>query len=143
MRFVKCPRCELNYMPENEEYCSVCKREILGERSEEPVELCSICNENPVMPGKDICLECYKEMNQKAPMDEEGSEETVEGGDATEEEGMEEIDDVASIEDVSDMEEIQMEEDDEIPPEIGDQVSLEEERLRESNEDEDTEPEDE
>ena len=123
MALVKCPRCELNYMPENEEYCSVCKREILGERSEEPVELCSICNENPVMPGKDICLECYKEMNQNAPMDEDGSEETVERGDASEE--------------------IQMEEDDEIPPEIGDQVSLEEERLRESNEDEDTEPEDE
>ncbi len=25
MGYIKCPRCELNYMPDTERYCSVCK----------------------------------------------------------------------------------------------------------------------
>ena len=65
MGFIKCPRCELNYIREEEQYCSVCKREMKGEVHDDPFELCSICNENPVMPGKDVCLVCYKEMNQQ------------------------------------------------------------------------------
>ena len=65
MGFIKCPRCELNYIKEEEQYCSVCKREMKGEVHEDPFELCSICNENPVMPGKDVCPMCYKEMNQQ------------------------------------------------------------------------------
>ena len=62
MGFIKCPRCELNYIQEEEQYCSVCKREMKGEVHEDLFELCSICNENPVMPGKDVCVFCYKEM---------------------------------------------------------------------------------
>ena len=31
MGFIKCPRCELNYIREEEQYCSVCKREMKGE----------------------------------------------------------------------------------------------------------------
>ena len=64
MGFIKCPRCELNYSREEEQYCPVCKREMKGESHDDPFELCSICNENPVMPGKDVCYACYKEMNQ-------------------------------------------------------------------------------
>ena len=64
MGFIKCPRCELNYIREEEQYCPVCKREMKGESHDDPFELCSICNENPVMPGKDVCYACYKEMNQ-------------------------------------------------------------------------------
>lgn len=65
MGFIKCPRCELNYIREEEQYCPVCKREMKGEVHEDPFELCSICNENPVMPGKDVCLLCYKEMTRQ------------------------------------------------------------------------------
>ena len=50
MGFIKCPRCELNYIREEEQYCPVCKREMKGESHNDPFELCSICNENPVMP---------------------------------------------------------------------------------------------
>ena len=28
MKLVKCPRCELNYITENEKYCKVCLREM-------------------------------------------------------------------------------------------------------------------
>ena len=64
MRFVKCPRCELNYMQEGEQFCSVCRREVKGENKDELFELCSVCGENPVYPGKDLCLFCLKEMGK-------------------------------------------------------------------------------
>ena len=48
MGFIKCPRCELKDIREEEQYCPVCKREMKGESHDDPFELCSICNENPV-----------------------------------------------------------------------------------------------
>ncbi len=73
MALVKCPRCELNYIEEGEGYCKVCKREMKGEKHMEEIELCTICNEAPAIPGKDICLFCLKEMkNSNNQIDEEG-----------------------------------------------------------------------
>ena len=31
MKFVKCPRCELNYITACEKYCKVCLREMKGD----------------------------------------------------------------------------------------------------------------
>ena len=56
MKLVKCPRCELNYITENEKYCKVCLREMKGESPKDEVELCSVCNEAPALPGRDVCL---------------------------------------------------------------------------------------
>ena len=122
MRFVKCPRCELNYIPENEEYCPVCKREMKGERHEEPIELCSICNENPVMPGRDVCYECYKEMTQQQARTD--SADDVDNEDQEVDIGMEDVTDIEEI-DLGDMT------DPDVPPEIGVQLSLEEEQSKE------------
>ena len=134
MGFIKCPRCELNYIREEEQYCSVCKREMKGESHEDPFELCSICNENPVMPGRDVCYLCYKEMSQQQGLRSDAIEEP-------------ETSDVTSLdmEDVSEMEEIELDSlPGEIPEEIGEQLSLEEEKSKEEaaceedeNEDED------
>jgi len=132
MGFIKCPRCELNYIREEEQYCSVCKREMKGEVHEDPFELCSICNENPVMPGKDVCLMCYKEMNQQQGLhDDDGSDEA-------------EAADVArSMGDVTEMEEIELETlPEDMPEEIGEQISLEEEQSREAEMDDDEDEED-
>ena len=97
MGFIKCPRCELNYIREEELYCPVCKREMKGEALDDPFELCSICNENPVMPGKDVCYMCYKEMNQQQGLRDDAIEE-------------QESPDVSlDMEDVSEMEEIELE----------------------------------
>ena len=63
MNLRKCPRCELNYIREDEKYCKVCLRDIKGEPTVEEMELCSICNESPALPGKDMCLMCLKEMS--------------------------------------------------------------------------------
>jgi len=131
MGFIKCPRCELNYIKEEEQYCSVCKREMKGEVHEDPFELCSICNENPVMPGKDVCMVCYKEMTQQQGLHDDSVDEN-EAAEVS-----------LDMEDVSDMEEIElgsMPED--MPAEIGEQISLEEEQSREAEADDEDEEDD-
>ena len=74
MNLVKCPRCDLNYIREDEKYCKVCLREMKGESRNEEVELCSICNEEPALPGKDVCLFCLKEMNKSNNTEEAETE---------------------------------------------------------------------
>lgn len=64
MNLVKCPRCDLNYIREDEKYCKICLQEMKGESRSEEIELCSICNEDPALPGKDVCLFCLREMNK-------------------------------------------------------------------------------
>ncbi len=63
MKLIKCPRCELNYIQETEKYCKVCLREMKGEQANDEMELCSVCNAAPALPGRDVCLSCLKEMN--------------------------------------------------------------------------------
>ena len=132
MGFIKCPRCELNYIREEELYCPVCKREMKGESHDDPFELCSICNENPVMPGKDVCYMCYKEMNQQQGLRDDAIEE-------------QESPDVSlDMEDVSEMEEIELEAlPEDMPEEIGEQISLEEEKSKEAELDDEDKEEDE
>lgn len=59
----RCPRCELNYIADDEALCKVCIREIKGGQKQDDFEPCSICNAAPALPGKDICLGCYKELH--------------------------------------------------------------------------------
>ena len=127
MGFIKCPRCELNYIKEEEQYCSVCKREMKGEVHDDPFELCSICNENPVMPGKDVCPVCYKEMKQQG-LHVDNVEEA-------------ETPDVSlDMDDVSEMQEIELDTmPDDMPAEIGEQISLEEEKMKEADMDDEDE----
>ena len=75
MNLIKCPRCDLNYITEDQKYCKVCLREMKGENRSDEVELCSICNEAPALPGKDVCFFCLKEMNKSNSAEDD----TVEG----------------------------------------------------------------
>ena len=66
MALVKCPRCELNYMNDTDEMCSVCRREVRGESEQfDMIELCSECGENPVVPGYELCAGCLKELQRR------------------------------------------------------------------------------
>jgi len=96
MRFVKCPRCDLNYITEIERYCKVCLREMKGDGGQDEVELCSVCNEAPALPGRDLCLFCLKEMNgqNNGHNDNQDNEETVDASS------------LGSMDDVSAMDEI-------------------------------------
>lgn len=88
VRYMKCPRCELNYIDaEKQEYCDVCLKEMKGirtdadeieeeEAAELPTELCPICGENMMHAGDKMCEECRKKMEdeQEEPDDEDDDE---------------------------------------------------------------------
>lgn len=62
----KCPRCELNYIRDDEKYCNVCKREMKGEPDvEEAVMLCIECGENPAVKGSELCAICLREARRQ------------------------------------------------------------------------------
>jgi hypothetical protein len=139
MKLVKCPRCDLNYIREDEKYCKVCLRELKGEKHEDEVELCSICKEEPALPGKDVCLFCLKEMNKSNSNDDTQNEEMTEGlepgniGDMDSVSGMDEI-----IPDVEDDSEIPSQEFGEIENELSlEDVREDEERKADEDEAED------
>ena len=127
---IKCPRCELNYIREEEGYCPICKRELKGEGQREEIEICTVCNEHPALPGKDVCLFCLKEMNAE--------------NSRVEDEGDVRVDESAlSIDPVSGMDEIIPEMDEDIPEreydEIENDLSLEEMGEDEDEDDEEDE----
>ena len=141
MQLVKCPRCDLNYIREDEKYCKVCLRELKGEKNADEVELCSICNEEPALPGRDVCLFCLKEMNKSNSLPEEQEEGTAEPVDTNS---------IGDMDSVSGMDEIipEVEEDSDIPSqefgEIENELSLEdvrEDEERKADEDESEEEE--
>ena len=141
MQLIKCPRCDLNYIREDEKYCKVCLRELKGEKNTEEVELCSICNEEPALPGRDVCIFCLKEMNKSNSLPEEQEEENAEPVDTSS---------IGDMDSVSGMDEIipEVEEDSEIPSqefgEIENELSLEdvrEDEERKADEDESEEEE--
>ena len=138
MKLVKCPRCDLNYIREDEKYCKICLRELKGEKHDDEVELCSICNEEPALPGKDVCLFCLKEMNKSNNSDDVQPEDMTEGlepgniGDMDSVSGMDEI-----IPDVEDDSEIPSQEYGEIENELSlEDVREDEERKADEDESE-------
>lgn len=100
----KCPRCELNYILDDSPFCSVCYRDMKGDQTRDTLEFCSVCNENPSLPGKDLCLFCLKEM-ESAVNDTKESEGT--------------FDNQIDLEGASEMEEIQMDTEDIPNAELG------------------------
>lgn len=130
MALIKCPRCELNYIEEGEGYCKICKREMKGEKQQEEIELCTICNEAPALPGKDICMFCLKEMNEANNIASEEEEVATTVDEAT-----------MGIDPVSTMDEIIPEIDENIPEheysEIENDLSLEEMSDEEAEDDPD------
>ena len=88
VRYIKCPRCDLNYIDgEKQAYCDVCLKEMKGirtdadeleeeEESELPTELCPVCGENMMRAGDKMCEECRKkaEIEEEEPDPEEDTE---------------------------------------------------------------------
>ena len=66
MGLKKCPRCELNYIKDDEKYCNVCKRELKGEsEAEDAVTICIECGENPAVKGSELCAICLREARRQ------------------------------------------------------------------------------
>ena len=70
-KYVLCPRCELNYMQEGEEYCDVCKAELkLGpglvfavdeDEADSGEKLCPICKRAYIAEDEDMCEQCRED----------------------------------------------------------------------------------
>ena len=76
--YIRCPRCELNYILKKDKLCNVCKLEMkaLGSLAAEEnldLELCPICKINYIGPDEVMCPSCMKERNFN-PDSEEGAE---------------------------------------------------------------------
>ena len=86
-KYKKCPRCELNYIEEDKDYCDVCLAEMQGgklkfadlddDEDMEKTELCPVCGENYMRPGEKMCDECKKnaEYEEEEDIDPEKDEE--------------------------------------------------------------------
>ena len=71
VKYIKCPRCELNYIDsEKQEYCDVCLAELQGSKLKfadldedddlEKTELCPVCGVNYMRLSDKMCDECRK-----------------------------------------------------------------------------------
>ena len=79
MALHKCPKCELNYIREGEEFCEVCKREMKRaqahirhseeESEDDEVVLCSECGEAPAVRGGELCISCLKEKKRQVELE--------------------------------------------------------------------------
>ncbi|HOV68782.1 MAG TPA: hypothetical protein PLZ84_00480 [Clostridia bacterium] len=66
MGYIKCPRCNLNYINESESLCYIClietgkiERKVEDEFEEdEDYEICPECGENLIKPNETMCTSC-------------------------------------------------------------------------------------
>lgn len=78
-KYKKCPRCDINYITEEKEYCDICLAEMRGqvvfedpEEEEEESELCPKCRINYLNEGEKLCESCAAEMEKrKGPIEKE------------------------------------------------------------------------
>ena len=75
--YIRCPRCELNYITKDEGVCSICKQEMKvggGLIDELEMELCPICKNNYIQPDEVMCASCYEERVNDPNFDEDSAE---------------------------------------------------------------------
>ncbi len=94
VKYIKCPRCELNYIDsEKQEYCDVCIAELKGKKLQfadleeedfeeldaelESEELCPVCGVNRIRAGEKMCETCkaQQEYEDDEEVDMENDEE--------------------------------------------------------------------
>ena len=109
--YIRCTRCELNYITKAEKFCSVCKKEMqvgggdLVDESE--LEICPICKINYIQPDEIMCPTCYAERASDPNFDGEEDSEWDQYINRDEEDMIsdnpdEELGDMASVKDLDD-----------------------------------------
>ena len=68
VEYIRCPRCELNYIEKGQKICKVCEQELASKGNQEisdeearEMNLCPVCKKNYLMEDEDICGECAAE----------------------------------------------------------------------------------
>ena len=71
MALRKCPKCELNYIKDDEKYCNICKRDMKREADEtdDLQNLCIECGENKALRGQDVCGYCLAEKRRREKLE--------------------------------------------------------------------------
>ena len=73
-KFVKCPRCDLNYILEGQEYCDVCKAELgigpglvfaVDNEKEVKIRLCPRCKQVEIGEDEEMCQKCRENLEFK------------------------------------------------------------------------------
>lgn len=62
--YIRCPRCELNYIQKKDKMCSVCQAELSAKDDyidDIDLELCPICKTNYIQSDEIMCSNCLKE----------------------------------------------------------------------------------
>ncbi|MGN1234643.1 MAG: hypothetical protein ACI4U2_01515 [Christensenellaceae bacterium] len=93
-RYIKCPRCELNYIDEEkQEYCDICLVEMRGmnydsvdllEDEEEEMDVCPCCGENMKPLSEPMCEECKRKRDAEPEEDVDPDKDDSEWGDFVE-----------------------------------------------------------
>ncbi len=64
-QYIRCPRCELNYIQKKDKYCAVCKAEMSAKKEDFiddlDLDLCPICKTNYIQSDEVMCPSCLKE----------------------------------------------------------------------------------
>ena len=77
--YIKCPRCELNYILKKDKYCEVCKSEMRAGALEdedlddfdEDMRLCPVCHTNYINDDETMCASCLEEKMSIGAKEEE------------------------------------------------------------------------
>lgn len=72
-KYMKCPRCELNYIKVEDDYCQVCKAEMKlapDDSISDDMDLCPVCGQNFVSVDQVMCDECAKKRTLDDVVDE-------------------------------------------------------------------------
>ena len=151
--YKKCPRCELNWIKMDEEYCDVCKAELkmkggisLIEDDEELEEerICPIGKINYLAEDEEICAQCRAEKgNDILPSEQEKEDEDEGWRDFVDDEVIEDemVDDEDEELSLNALEDEEMEEFDEDEEEVDDYDDLENYDDEDDYDDEDEEEE--
>ena len=81
-KYTLCPRCELNYILEGQDYCDVCKAQLklgpqmmfspFGDDFESDKILCPVCKTNYISEEEHMCQECRENLEYKQREDDLG-----------------------------------------------------------------------
>lgn len=65
VEYIRCPRCELNFIDKKDKFCTICKMEMQAKGSnidpEAEMGVCPICKTNYIADDEDMCAMCLKE----------------------------------------------------------------------------------
>ena len=72
IEFIRCPRCELNFINKEDKFCNVCKKEMEAAFNRDDdldmdlsldLDICPICKTNYINEDEVMCASCQKERN--------------------------------------------------------------------------------